>query len=82
MLPRCLLATTSLQEFGIDIAKLTTEGGKELVFNEFGVGGGISPSGDQPARTSEQVGLFAKPPQNLHLGFTRLFQRDCIFCKA
>jgi hypothetical protein len=44
-----------LQEFGIDIAKLINEGGKELVFNEFGVGGGISPSGDQPARTSEQV---------------------------
>jgi hypothetical protein len=49
--------TAALQEFGIDIAKLTTEGGKELVFNEFGVGGGISPSGDQPARTSEQVRL-------------------------
>jgi hypothetical protein len=48
------------QEFGIDIAKLTNEGGKELVFNEFGVGGGISPSGDQPARTSEQVRTATK----------------------
>ncbi|KAF6266260.1 hypothetical protein COO60DRAFT_1669582 [Scenedesmus sp. NREL 46B-D3] len=56
-------------EFGIDIAKLTTEGGKELVFNEFGVGGGISPSGDQPARTSEQAA--ESPFFGVYGGYTR-----------
>jgi hypothetical protein len=54
-LKKPVIPAALLQEFGIDIAKLINEGGKELVFNEFGVGGGISPSGDQPARTSEQV---------------------------
>lgn len=44
--------------FGLDLEELTTSGGKELVFNEFGIGGGVSVSGDAPARTVEQASSF------------------------
>jgi hypothetical protein len=44
--------------FGIDLAELITTGGKELVFNEFGIGGGVSVTGDAPARTVEQASSF------------------------
>ena len=42
------------QLFGVDLAKLINEDGKEFVFNEFGMGGGASVTGDQPARTVAQ----------------------------
>jgi hypothetical protein len=44
-----------LQLFGVDVAWLTQKGGKELVYNEFGCGGGASVSGDAPARTVEDA---------------------------
>jgi hypothetical protein len=44
--------------FGLDLAELTTTGGKELVFNEFGIGGGVSVTGDAPARTVEQASSY------------------------
>lgn len=43
------------QLFGIDLVKLINAEGKEFVFNEFGIGGGASVSGDAPARTWAQV---------------------------
>lgn len=44
--------------FGLDLAELITTGGKELIFNEFGIGGGVSVTGDAPARTVEQASSF------------------------
>jgi hypothetical protein len=46
---------TELQMFGIDLAQLVNDDGKEFVFNEFGIGGGASVTGDAPARTVQQV---------------------------
>lgn len=43
------------QLFGVDLAKLINVDKKEFVFNEFGIGGGASVSGDQPARTVVQA---------------------------
>jgi hypothetical protein len=43
------------QLFGIDLAKLINKDGKEFIFNEFGIGGGATVTGDQPARTVAQV---------------------------
>jgi hypothetical protein len=43
------------QVFKIDLAQLLTTGGKELILSEFGIGGGLSLSGDAPARSREQV---------------------------
>jgi hypothetical protein len=40
----------------VNLLQLVNKGGKEFIFNEFGIGGGVSPSGDAPARTVEQVG--------------------------
>lgn len=44
-----------LKVFGVDLAKLVNVDKKEFVFNEFGIGGGASVSGDQPARTVQQA---------------------------
>lgn len=58
----CLLF--AVQGFGIDLAELITTGGKELVFNEFGIGGGATAIGDTPARTEDQVsGIRGKETQ-------------------
>lgn len=43
------------QLFGVDLAELVNEGGKELIFNEFGCGGGASVAGDRPARTIREA---------------------------
>jgi hypothetical protein len=43
-----------LRLFGVDLEKVINSG-TELVFNEFGVGGGASVVGDQPARTVLQA---------------------------
>lgn len=49
-----LLITTLFnhpQIFGVDLVNLVNVQGKELVFNEYGIGGGASVGGDAPART-------------------------------
>ena len=43
-----------LRLFGVNLEQVINAG-TELVFNEFGVGGGASVVGDQPARTVTQA---------------------------
>eukprot|EP00775_Hariotina_reticulata_P004880 gene4880-5125_t len=44
-----------LSLFGVNLLQLVNRGGKEFIFNEFGTGGGVSPTGDTPARTAQQA---------------------------
>ena len=44
---------------GFDLKAWTQKPGKRFIFNEFGLGGGISECGDTPARNREEAGRFS-----------------------
>jgi hypothetical protein len=57
------------QLFGVDLAVLTTNAGKELIFSEFGCGGGASVSGETPARSVSEA--IATPYYGVFGAYTR-----------
>ena len=44
---------------GFDLKSWTQKPGKRFIFNEFGLGGGISECGDTPARNRDEAGRFS-----------------------
>jgi hypothetical protein len=62
--------SAELKAMGFDLKKWTHQPGKRFIFNEFGLGGGISECGNTPATTREEAGRFS------WLGGTTTFTRD------
>lgn len=46
------------QMFGINLQKLVNLDGKELIFSEFGIGGGVTGAGNVPASTAEEAASY------------------------